>query len=213
MENEVENYNMKDIIRSVLQQMVAGPRVLSPGHARRSRLNDTTREARRSVARNKVRRPLQGITLDHLQACEASLNIHVPNERPQPVTTNVEHDWTTQINVQMAEINHLVGDEMVDVQLQHTIVYQQGEFSKVEKNCLSIHYRYPNNTTLSHASMAPLYYGKCLLYNLGDLDFICSLCGASTWQIEGKSIRTSIGKKCCTLGKVKMPPLGDIPIN
>ena len=41
--------------------MVLGSRVLSPGHARRARIHDTTRNARCDIARNQARRPLQEV--------------------------------------------------------------------------------------------------------------------------------------------------------
>ena len=63
-----------------------------------------------------------------------------------------------------------------------------------------------------HSSMLPLFYGKCLLHNLGNLNYVCSSCGALSWKIEGKSICTFIGKICCSSGKVNLLPLCEPPI-
>ena len=57
--------------------------------------------------------------------------------------------------------------------------------------------------------MNPLYFGKCLLHNLGDLSYVCSFCGSMCWKIEGKYIRNFVAKFCCLSGKVSLLRFGD----
>ena len=76
---------------------------------------------------------------------------------------------------------------------------------------LSIRHIYNEATHVTHSSMLPLYYGKCLLHNLGNLNYVCSSCGDLCWKVEGKSIRTFVGKNCCSSGKLKLLPLCEPP--
>ena len=85
-------------------------------------------------------------------------------------------------------------------------------FSKVERCCLSIGHVYNKVTHVAHSSILPLLYGQFLLHDLGDLNYLCSYCGALSWKVEGKSICTFVGKNCCSFGKVNLLYLCEPPM-
>ena len=129
----------------------------------------------------------------------------------------------TEIPIQYPNQNANVNDgrglnETVEVDrdppLPRSFSFLVGDFTKVKEQCLSITYTFGENNQISvrHPSYLPLLHGLCTLHSLGISSYVCQYCAAQLWKSETVNSRNgTIGKHCCSNGKVHLLPLQHLP--
>ena len=124
--------------------MVSGPCILSPEHTRRVRICDATRNVRREIARNRVRRPLQEVG-NILQPIDCGVqfrlgsmhgNHHSENIIENNMSHNNNNDTCMRGNIAHEDDVTNENVDTNDIANRSHYVYPEGNYAKVDKCCL-----------------------------------------------------------------------------
>ena len=139
-----------------------------------------------------------------IEGSDCTLNVEALEEYPN--VCEVEGRYVDEnIDIEVMENE--------DAQYSTCITFHVGDAIKVKKNCLFVLHMFLETCRLKHPATQALYHGEYTLSSLGSMSHACKFCGAQLWKGESRHVANgSVGKHCCSDGKVCLLPLLDPPL-